>query len=179
MDKKEIKARADHMLEAGRSRSEVFGLLAGRGLKDRALAYHVAAWPAPARVAAQRGKVRVLIGVMALQALLAFVLGFDMGTTMSAGARWTMALLIAAIPLLFAWGFHRNRVGAYNGYILLSVIQLPRQFDGFSDSPVASSLAVAVSLAILGFAAVLRYRLFPDFMWMSPRKVRGEYVFAG
>ena len=176
MDKKEIRARADYMLASGRPRAEVFDLLAGRGLKDSALAYHVAAWPAPDRVEAQHGKVRVLIWVMAAQALLAFALGFGIGLNMSAGARWTMAFLIAAIPLLFAWGFHKNKVGAYNAYLLLSVIQLPRQFDGFSESPIASSLAIAVGLAILGFVAMVRHRLFPDFVWLSPRKVKGRYA---
>ena len=58
------------------------------------------------------------------------------------------------------------------------MIQLPRQFDGFSESPIASSLAIVVGLAILGFVALVRFRLFPDFVVTSPRKVKGHYVLS-
>ena len=71
-------------------------------------------------------------------------------------------------------GFYTHRVGAYNAYILLSVIQLPRSFEGFTSSPVATLIAVGLSVGVLAFVWYVRSKLFPDFAFITPKKIRGR-----
>jgi len=86
-------------------------------------------------------------------------------------------MLIGSIPLMFAWGFYKHRVGAYNAYIILTITQLPRSLGDFAHSPVASTIGLAIGLGILGYVWFVRHKLFPDFAFVTPRKVKGQYAF--
>jgi len=111
--------------------------------------------------------------------LIAFWLGFGVGVKIGPNAKWIIGVLIALIPLLFAWGFYTNRVGAYNAYILLSIIQLPKSFGGFTSTPVASSIGIAIGVGLIAYVWYVREKVFPGFVLTTPKKVKGEYVFEG
>jgi hypothetical protein len=149
MDKKRMRTRARELLVNGMTKSKVFEQLSGQGVKDAPLAYFIASYVDPARREAHRGKIRILIAIMLIQALLGFVFGYGLGARMGPDAAWIAGGLIAAIPLWIGWGFHKNWVGAYNAYIVLTIIQAYQMFDGFASAPIATSLVVAINFAIL------------------------------
>jgi hypothetical protein len=179
MNKKEIQAKVRELLAAGTTKTEVFAQLTGQGVKDSQLAYFIASYADPNRCDDHERKVNILITIMFVQALIAFFLGFGIGAKIGPHAMLVVGALIALIPLLFAWGFFAHRVGAYNAYIFLTIIQLPRSFEGFASSPVATSIAIAFNVAILAYVWYVREKLFPDFSFITPKKVKGEYVFSG
>jgi len=178
MNKKtEIKAKVSGLLSSGIAKSEVFGQLAGQGVRDSRLAYLIAAHVYPHRCDEHGQKVNGVITLMFLQALVAFGLGYSYGAQIGPNAALILGALSAAIPLLFVWGFYTNRVGAYNAYILLSLIQTPKGFSDFAASPMMSSINIAIGLSMLAYVWFVRTRLFPDFGFLTPKKVKGKYVF--
>lgn len=179
MNKAEIKSKVSELLSSGTAKAEVFAQLSGQGVKDRQLAYFIASYPDPARCEDHSGKVNIIITLMFIQAVIAFVLGYGIGVKIGPNAKWIFGALIALIPLLFAWGFYTNRVGAYNAYILLSIVQLPKSFDGFTSSPIASSIGIAIGIGLLAFVWYVREKIFPGFAFTTPKKIKGEYVFVG
>ena len=179
MNTKEVQAKAHELLAAGTAKTDAFAQLTGQGVKDSKLAYFIASYADPKRCDDHEGKVNILITIMFAQALIASFLGFGIGATIGPNAKWIVGALIALIPLLFAWGFYTHRVGAYNVYILLTVVQLPRSFEGFTSSPVATFIAIVINVAMLGYVWYVREKIFPDFAFITPKKLKGKYVFAG
>lgn len=177
MNKNEIKAQVHSLIEAGTPKSEVFSRLSGQGIKDSQLAYFIAAYPNPQRREQHKRKVKLLVMAMLFYALMAFVVGFAIGSQIGPTGRWVLAVVVATIPVLFAWGFHKYKVAAYNVYILLSLIHLPRAFDGFMAQPLANSIALAINFGMIAFVWYVRHKLFPDFLFITPVKVKGEYHF--
>lgn len=179
MDKKEMQAKVRDLLAAGTAKSTVFSQLSGQGVKDSQLAYFIASYADPKRCGEHERKVNILITIMLVQAVIAFLLGFGAGARIGPNAKWVLGILFALIPTLFAWGFYQHRAGAYNAYLLLTIAQLPRSLDGFASKPIATSVGLAVSVAVLAYIWYVREKLFPDFAFMTPRKRKGEYVFSG
>lgn len=177
MNKKEIKAQVGTLLEAGTPKSEVFSRLSGQGVKDRQLAYFIAAHPLPWRCDAHERKVNVLVSIMLLQAMFGFFAGFVIGSAIGPLARWILAGVVALFPVLFARGFYKHKVGAYNAYLLLSIVFLPKSLAGFGEHPVANGIALAINLSTIAFVWYVRSKLFPDFVAFSPAKVKGQYRF--
>lgn len=179
MNKKEIQASVRDLLGKGTAKSEVFAQLSGQGVKDSQLAYFIASYADPNRCDEHDRKVNILITIMFVQAVIAFLLGFGIGAKIGPNAKWIVGALIALIPLLFAWGFYRHRVGAYNAYLLLTIVQLPKSFEGFASSPIATSIVLAINIAVLAYVWYVREKLFPGFAFITPKKIKGEYVFSG
>ena len=175
--KRQIEANVAKLLLAGTPKSEVFAQLAGQGIRDSQLAYFIAAHVYPHRCEEHVDKVDGVITLMLFQALFAFALGYGYGIRIGPNASWILGALSAAIPLLFVWGFYTNRVRAYNAYILLSLIQTPKGFSDFTASPIMSSINIAIGLAMLAYVWFVRTKLFPDFGFVTPKKVKGRYVF--
>ncbi|MNK52881.1 hypothetical protein D3C87_718270 [compost metagenome] len=123
--------------------------------------------------------VHILITIMLAQALIAFFLGLDIGARMGPTAKWVMGVSMTLIPLFLVWGFYNHRVGAYNAYILLVLPQFPRALEGFTSSPATTTIALAISIVILAFVWYVRGKIFPDFVFVNPRKIKGKYFFAG
>jgi hypothetical protein len=178
MKKKEIKIKVRELLSSGASKTDVFTRLSGQGMKDRHLAYVIAAHVEPDVTDKFEKLNNAAIMLMFVQAFFAFFLGHRVGAAIGPNAMLIFALAFGAIPLLFAWGFYKHAVGAYNAYILLTVIQWPKALEGFSQTPVVTSIGFLISGAMLALIWYLRFRLFPDFLFMSPRKVKGKYVFT-
>lgn len=179
MNQKQIKGKVAELLSSGLTKSDVFKQLSGQGIKDSQLAYSIAAFADPARCYEHNGKVNLLITFMFILAAIAVLLGFFLGAKLGPNAKWIWAAIFASIPLLFAWGFYNHKVGAYNAYILLTIIQIPKAFAGFTVTPITSSIALLINIALLAYVCYVREKLFPGFMLMSPKKINGQYVFEG
>ena len=179
MNKVEIKNKVKELLVSGTQKSEVFRQLSGKGIKDNQLAYLIAAYADPERCSDHGSKVNILIALMFVQSVGAFLMGFYLGMMLGPNAAWITGGLIALVPLLFAWGFYHHRVGAYNAYILLTIIQLPKSFEGFSENPFTSAIGIALNIALLTYVWYVREKIFPGFTFITPKKVKGEYVFEG
>ncbi len=177
MDKKRMRTRARELLVNGMTKSKVFEQLSGQGVKDAPLAYFIASYVTPAHRDAHRGKIRILIAIMLIQALIGFFVGYGVGALMGPDAAWIIGGLITAIPLWIGWGFHKNWVGAYNAYIVLTIIQGYRMFDGFTSAPIATSVVVVINFAILLLVCHVREKLFPGFLLTTPKKMKDRYVF--
>lgn len=177
MNKKEINAKVTELLSGNTEKSEVFARLSGQGIKDSQLAYLIASYADPALCMQHERKVNLLVTLISIHAVIVFLIGFGIGAKSGSDAKWLIGGLGASILILFAWGFHTHRVGAYNAWILLSIIQLPKSFNGFTANPLASTIGISVSIGMLLYVWHVREQLFPDFTFLTPRKLRGRYVF--
>jgi hypothetical protein len=108
MNGKEIKAQVVGLLSDGVAKSDVFTRLAGQGVKDRLLAYFIAAHADPQRCRANRGHLLAVRIIAWLQVIVGGLAGFAAGGEISAMAGLIVAGLAAAIALLFVWGFSRK-----------------------------------------------------------------------
>ena len=178
MNKKEAWAKVTGMLSAGEKKQDVFAALSGKGVKDQVLAYFIASHVDPRRCAENKTHRRIVIAIAYFQVVAAIVTGIDIAIERSV----TVGLLVGAISLLFAvlfvWGFSKNKAGAYNAFLFLSLSQFWRQFRGFSEDPVMTTLGLAIGLGLIVYIGFVRYRLFPDFVFLGARKVNGRYVFS-
>ena len=178
MKLKELKQQITSLLAGGMKKSEGFELVCQQGAKPGAAAKLIASYADPARCAAHRGKVKVLVGIMCFLVMICFISGYFTGMDKGQGGSWIFAILMAIIPAAFAQGFYRNSASAYNIYLILTIIQLPRAFEGFTQTPVLSASIIGLNLALLYFVFYLRQQLFPDFVLITPKKVDGRYVFS-
>jgi uncharacterized membrane protein len=179
MKRAEIKARVDELMRSGMAKQVVFEQVKGEGAREMQAALAVASYADPARCSRYRAHVRVLLAIMAFQVLMGLAIGWAVGSQIGPIARWVGAVLVMLIPLAFAWGFYSNRAGFYNAYIILSVLQLPNALGGLATDPIATGVAVTLSVAVIAYVAYVRTKLFPDFRFIGPRKVEGRYVFGG
>lgn len=179
MNKNEIKARVNDLLASGTAKSDVFAQLTGQGVKDSQLAHFIASYADQQRCDEHSRKVNVLITIMFVQALIAFLIGFGAGMKIGPNAKWIISLASASIPLLFAVGFYKHFAGAYNAYIVLTIIQLPKSLVGLSSNPTATTAVFAINLAVVGYVWYVREKIFPDFAFVGPKKIKGQYVFSG
>lgn len=178
MNKKEFRAKIKDLISSGMPKSEVFTQLSGQGLKDSQLAYLIASQADPHLCHIHSSKVNVVITIMIIQSVLALFAGFGVGASIGPNAQWIVAGLCASFPLLFAYCFYKHQVGAYNAYIIIAIIQIPRQFEGFTSSPIATSIGLAIGISMLAYVWYVRQKIFPDFFFIAPKKIKGQYVFA-
>lgn len=178
MNKKEIKAKVNDLLASGATKSDVFSQLTEQGVKDSQLAQFIASYADQQRCDEHSRKVNALITIMFFQAIVAFLIGFGAGIKIGPNAKWIISVVSASIPLLFAFGFYKNFAGAYNAYIILTIVQLPKSLEGFSSNPTATTVIFAINLAVVGYVWYVREKIFPDFAFIGPKKIKGQYVFS-
>ncbi|MBK5302058.1 MULTISPECIES: hypothetical protein [Gammaproteobacteria] len=178
MDKKESKRQLVTMLESGHSKTEIFKTLSGGEVKDRVLAYWIGAYADPALCQRHSGKIKTLLFLTIAQALLGAVFGFLLGSMIGPGAAVFFTLFAAGVPLLFAWGFYKNVAQAYTIYVILSLSQFPRMFQGFEEDPLLTLVGAGITLGMVFFVAYLKTLLFPDLGFLGSKKVKGHYVFS-
>jgi len=178
MNQKEARAEIARLASSGIARSEIYARLSGRGIKDRKLAWLLASYADPRLLEANQKYIGWVVLIACAQTAMGFIDGFGIGEKISVGAGWLVGVATIAFGLLFAWGFYRNKVGAYNAYLLAAIIQLPFQLDDLAGSPLGGTVEVAIGLALLGYVWWVRNRIFPDFAFMSPRKANRAYVFS-
>ena len=182
MNKKEIRNKVNQLLSAGKTKNEVFKELYNEDITEKQLAFYVAAYANPKKCEEHSGKVKAIIAIILLQAVIAFFSAMSIFAKASpnGGASTALIVVILFTTIMsgtFAWFFYKNNVAAYNAYILLTIVQFPNSLKGFTTSPVENSIGLAIALSILGFIWHVRNKIFPDFKFMSPVKVNGEYVF--
>lgn len=178
MNKKESKRQLVAMLESGHSKSEIFKTLSGGEVKDRVLAYWIGAYADPELCQRHSGKIKTLLFLTIAQALLGAVLGFFLGSMIGPGAAVFFTLFAAVVPLLFTWGFYKNVAQAYTLYVILSLSQFPRMFQGFEEDPLLTLVGAGITLGMVFFVAYLKTLLFPDLGFLGSKKVKGHYVFS-
>jgi hypothetical protein len=178
LNKKEIKRQVSEMLDAGRSKTETFKALSGGAVKDKVLAYLIGSWPDPELIDRHAGKIKVLLGLTYIQALIGLVGGYFLGLMISTGWAIGMGLFAGVVPLLFAWGFYRNVAQAYTVYVFLSITQMPRMFKDYGEDPIGTVIGVAITLAMVFFVAWLKNLLFPDLGFFGAKKIKGQFVFS-
>jgi hypothetical protein len=177
--KKDARAEVRELLDAGVAKSEVFSRLCGRGVKDSQLAYFIASYADPYLCDEHDRKVNILITIMFAVALISFFQGLYIGASIGPMAKWIFGFLATSIPLLFVWGFYNHRVEAYNAYIFLAFFNIPSQFKDFATNPAVAITVLSISFAMLMFVLYVRSKIFPDFVFLAPRKVGGKYLFSG
>ena len=178
MKRKQIKLEVKKMIAEGHGKTKIFRNLVSRGAKEHLAAHYVASYVDEHLGFQHEGKVKILITIMFIQALIGFLFGLSIGLEKHAQNPWLMGLFIAFIPLLFVWGFYKQSVTAYNLYFLFTIVQVPKMLRGFSETPVETAIGMAVSLGTLWLVLYIRSKLFPEFVAFSPKKAKGRYVFS-
>jgi hypothetical protein len=178
MNKKEALAQVTEMLSAGEKKQAVFSELSGKGVKDRVLAYFIASYADPQRCARNKIHRRIAIAITYIQLALAILAALYIATNMSVAVGLIVGAIGVLFGALFVWGFTKNKASMYTAFIFLSLSQLPRQLQGFMDTPVASLVGLAIGVGIVAYVWFVRQRLFPDILVVGPRKVAGQYVFS-
>lgn len=179
MDKKQARQHVSEQLDAGVSKTQVFQSMTGSGIKDRLLASWIAGHNNRALYAQHQGKVRLLIAILLVQLLIVWAVCFLYAATQGGTGVWVfIAALSTLIAGSFIYGFYKNKVLAYNIYILLTITQLPQSLKGFADAPGSTAIGLGVTLAVLAYVYYVRYKLFPDYSFIWPNKVKGQYVFS-
>lgn len=178
MNVRQVRTEIDGLALLGVGRSAIFARLRGRGMKDSRLAWLVASHVDGRRRAENRWHVRIVVAIVLVQAAADFLDAFGLGQAVGPGLGWVAGAASLAFGLMFAWGFHRDRAGAYNAYILMALVQLPLQLDDFSASAAGMLTGLLVGLVLPGYVWWVRTRVFPDFYFLSPRKSAGQYVFS-
>ena len=178
MEKSEIKRMVRELLAAGQGKTATFAQLSGQGMKDKQLATVIASHADPALTEAHRGKVRVLIVIMLIQAILAFSVGYGIGYKLGPNAPWIASALMTLVPLAFAWAFYANKAVVYETYVMLSILGVARTLDGFVTAPLSTLAGMLISAALCGFVLYVQSKVFPDLRFLSPKKVAGKFVFS-
>ncbi len=178
MNKKEIKAQIEQRLANGEAKSTVFGRMSGQGVSDRKVAHFIASFADP-RLCLQHAKlIDAMIVISWIQLVLAVLASIGIGFKMGSLAVLIIAALVGGFLYLFVWGFTHNKAWAYNVTIVLTIVNLPKTLNGVTEHPIATLIGSAVSVALLAFTWYVRSKVFPDFAFISPRKVKGTYVFS-
>ncbi len=178
MTKKEIKQEISELMRVNTSKHEVYKTLTEQGENASLVAYYIASTPNEIIYGQNYKKVNILIAIMFIKSLLGALNGYFVGLKYGSIAALFAALLGALFPLLFAYGFYKNDVRAYNIYILLTLAVLPQALIEITREPVIASFCLVIILAVLAFVWYVRSCLFPDFKFIWPRKVNGQYVFT-
>lgn len=180
MNKKEIQTKVNHLLSSGIPKSTVFANLSGQGIKDSQLAYFIAAHADPMRRLAHDKKVSIIITIMLIQAALGFIVGFNAGAQIGPNASLFFGGIAILIQILFALAFYKYQVGAYNAYIVFAMINMPKSLLDLTVTPISTSemVGICISICILAYVWYVRTKIFPDFVFVSPKKIKGQYIFT-
>ncbi|WP_321899886.1 hypothetical protein [Paraburkholderia heleia] len=177
MNRKDLRQKVDELISSGIPKSEVFSRLSGNDVGDRTLAYAIAAHIDPRRCEAHRWRIRILLVFAYVEVAFAFLVCLGAGMKLSPLAGLAAAIGGASLTFLFAWGFQRNNVAAYNAYLILTIGQAPNQLNNLSHAPMITGIRLAIGVGMYAYVWTLRKRLFPDVVFIGPRKVDGVYVF--
>jgi hypothetical protein len=175
--KSEIKNTVTTKLNSGVSKTEIYNELSTLPIKQSQLASIVAACVPPIIANQHRNKIKVLIAISLLEVLIAFAFAVF---AIYIGSSWLLfaSLLGGSICLLFANGFHKNKLIFYNLSIFILLIEIHKQISGLFH-PTAFTLSMfTLWLFMLVYTTYVRQLVFPDIPLLFPRKVEGKYVFS-
>ncbi len=179
MNKKELKQTITEMVDSGKPKQDIFQALIDNGENTRTVANLVASLPSQHRYKKNQKKINILIGAMFIWALISAPNGYITGLKTSIEYGWTLAFLSFLVPLLYAYGFYKNYVKAYNILITIGLISIFFGFAKLFKLPNADTyISLCFNTLLLVYAWYLRTRLFPDFFILSPKKINGQYAFS-
>ncbi|MGZ8271859.1 MAG: hypothetical protein ACXW1T_11560 [Methylophilus sp.] len=178
MNKQEIKKEIAELLNTGKSKNDVYKILSDKGENTHLVAYLIASIPSTGAYEKLHKKINTLIAIMLVVAIWSALSGYITGLKNGPIFALVTVLLGTLIQLLFTYGFYKNYARAYNMYILLGFVTTPLALISITKEPIATSIGVAINLAILCFVWYLRSRLFPDFNLIGPKKIKEQYVFT-
>ena len=178
MNKKEIRAKVTEMLSSGVKKQDVFNALSDKGIKDRRLAFLIASHVNAQRCTQNKWHIRAAIGIVCLQLIWGLLVSIMLALRLALVDGLIVGALLTLISLFFIWGFAKNKAGIYSVFIILGILGVPRQMQGFEQQPLETAIGLVLSLVIVGYIVFVRYRLFPDLYWYGPRKAGGAYVFT-
>jgi hypothetical protein len=179
MKKKEIQAQVDLRLSNGDSKSSTFRQLSGQGVSDRVVAHMIASYASIELCNRHARLIDAMIVISWLQLAVAVLASIAMSIKSGVLAVVLITALVGAFAYLFVWGFTNNKAWAYNATILLSLINLPQSLTGFFATPISSTIGLVVGVGLIAFTWYVRGKLFPDFAFITPKKIKGTYVFSG
>jgi len=178
MKKKEIQAQINSRLSNGESKSSTFRQLSGQGVSDRVVAHMIASYASHALCNRHSKLIDAMIVISWLQLALVVLVSIAVGLKAGLVAVMLITALLGAFAYLFVWGFTNNKAWAYNATIVLSIVNLPKTLTGFSATPISSTVGVALSVGLIAFTWYVRSKIFPDFAFIAPKKLKGAYVFS-
>ena len=178
MNKKEIQGEVDRRLSNGESKTLVFRLLSGSGINDRVLAHQIASYASPMLCQCHSKLILAMIVIAWVQLVIALLIGIVIGLKMGLLGMLIVTAFVGALAYLFVWGFSHNKAWAYNATILLSIANSPKSLNGFTETPILSIVSLLLGIALFSFTWFVRRKLFPDFAFIAPKKVKGAYVFS-
>ncbi|WP_174875434.1 hypothetical protein [Vogesella oryzae] len=180
MQNAEISSRIAALLQAGRSKQEIYAELRGNAGNDARLAYLLAGSASEARKAQMMMKNRALILVMVVQAALALFAGYAGGQLLGGSSGLWLALFYALVPVAFAAGFSRYLAAAFNVYLLYTLIRLPQLLEQVMAGGLLDVWQLLLALLTLLLTWHVRRGLFPDFTvtLQVRRDASGNYIFA-
>jgi hypothetical protein len=180
MNKKQIKEEVDTRLARGESKAVTLRQLSGQGVSDRIVANFIASYASPDLCSRHARLVKSMVVISWVQFALAVPVSISIALGLKAG--FALGLLViafmCAFAYLFVWGFTNNRAWAYNATIIFSFLNFSNSFKDFAAKPIATTIGLAVGLALVSFAFYVRNKIFPDFAFMGPKKLKGNYVFS-
>lgn len=178
MKKQDIRADIARRIALGEGKSSIFQALKGQDLSDSSLANLLASHPDPKLLTQHAGYVKVMVAIAWVQLILGVLIGLSLVMKTGAVVGLLIAALIGGLAYCFVWGFQRNRAWAYNVSIVLSIINLPKALNDVSTEPVSSMVGLTLSVAWIAYTWFVRSKLFPDFVFLGPRKVGNSYQFS-
>ena len=176
MTKKETKTAILTMLDQGESKSKTFASFTGKDLKDRAIAHLIASHANPALLSKHAKLIDAMIVISWLQLTVGVLLSLALFSNMGMTAGIIFTLFVAGFCYLFVWGFSHSKAWAYNATILLTLINLPKSLNGFSEDPISTLIGLLVGVSLFSFTWFVRNKIFPDFLVFGPRKIKGQFV---
>lgn len=177
MMKAEAKRWISQLLDSGMSKKEVFDQLKGRGVKDSKLAFMIASMPDEILCMLHEGKNNILVGIYAIMSALVI---WSFYVSADSDLRLTVLFIQGTISALFIWGFFSFKLLAYNAYIFLGLISLPREaIATFSANDIPGMVGIAFAMAMIVYVWFVRSRLYPDAGLLGVKKDKsGKYQFS-
>lgn len=174
---KELRERIAALIETGSTKQSTYNTLKGQGVSDARLAFMVACFCTQKTVQQNTWRIRGVLLLMFVQAFFVSLLGLSYGLKIGGAGVWLTPLLMTAIPVALIYGFFKDRLWAYNAYIMLTITGLPSQLRGLADDTQGTLIGLAINILMLAYIAYVRYRLFPEVAFMTPAKRDGDYFF--
>ncbi|MDE2420139.1 MAG: hypothetical protein KGO49_03020 [Gammaproteobacteria bacterium] len=178
MNFKEMKVEVDRLLSAGHSKYDVFNRMSGKGVTDEKLAFIIALYADPRRVAVNRIWIKILLTVIVIQAVSSFFVGLGQGINSHSDVAWLWGVGGAFLPLACCFNIYKNQVVGYNIYFVTLMLCLKGAMDIAKTSPISALIAVGFILGIGGYTWFVKQRVFPDFVFTKVKKVNGFYTFT-
>jgi len=177
MSKKEMKKEMQMLHDQGKAKMDIFNEFKDRGLKEKELAQIVAQLKNRTLCALHETKNNVLITLMFIQTLFVAFASYQMAIQSNLSP-YTFAAIGASIGLLFIYGFYRFSALAYQAFILLTIIRLPREIEPLLKGDMVELIAFVISMCMFAYVWYLKSKLYPDLGLFGAKKSSGAYNFS-